>query len=59
MKKDKLYTVRGDHPIFARPDKTDLTKEVAQGYAIYLKALGFENVNIVPQRSIENETIKS
>jgi len=42
------YSVKGDHPILRRPDKSNLSYLGAICYAHELKYIGYENVNITP-----------
>ena len=46
---NQKYYVTGDHSVLARPDKYKLSWSEAVGYSTYLKSIGFENVEILPQ----------
>lgn len=44
-----IYRVTGDHPIFARPDKSFYgrsNKCIAESYAYELEKMGYENVKV-------------
>jgi len=40
------YKVRGDHPLFKRPDKTGMKFDEAEEYAEELADAGYENIVI-------------
>lgn len=40
------WKVTADHPIFARPDKANLSEADAKAYADSLRPLGFENISV-------------
>lgn len=41
------WRVVGDHPVLARPDKRNLLKHEAEGYAASLRGFGYENVQVI------------
>ena len=45
------WTVTGDHPVLARPDKYNLPKDEADAYADELRGHGYENVSVCPSSS--------
>ena len=45
----RTWRVSGDHPTFGRPDRGMMTKAQAMGYAISLRSVGYENVQVLPE----------